>query len=236
MCPPSAGINPDLSTVARIRNAAMVRFAKDGFGAGLRAIAADAGVTAGLITHHFGSKEGLRRACDEEVLRLARKKTEDSEVLGGPVDLLSQMARAEEYLPASAYTLRCVMEGGPLVASLLDSLIADTVELLRAGVDGGFISPSADEFERVRYLVYSGFGALVFFTRYAASDPTDVEAVIREFQEWSGPVAAELYSTPLITSPAALTEYIRAARTGRRPSAGPKPPEQPPSGRSEATE
>ena len=52
----------DLTAVARIRNAALLRFARDGFGVGLRTIAADAGVTAGLIAHHFGSKDGLRRA------------------------------------------------------------------------------------------------------------------------------------------------------------------------------
>ena len=43
----------DLTAVARIRNAALLRFARDGFGVGLRPITADAGVTAGLIGAPF---------------------------------------------------------------------------------------------------------------------------------------------------------------------------------------
>jgi AcrR family transcriptional regulator len=56
----------------RLRDAAIARFGRDGFAVGLRAIAAHAGVTAALIVHHFGSKEGLRRACDEHVLAVVR--------------------------------------------------------------------------------------------------------------------------------------------------------------------
>src|SRR3712207_8086528 len=47
----------DLTGRARIRDAAIRRFAVDGFGTSVRAIAADAGVSPGLVIHHFGSKE-----------------------------------------------------------------------------------------------------------------------------------------------------------------------------------
>ena len=44
----------------RLLEAARARFASDGFDrASLRAIAADAGVSPGLVIHHFGSKDGL---------------------------------------------------------------------------------------------------------------------------------------------------------------------------------
>ena len=62
----------DLSTKARIRDAAIRRFAADGLGASLRAVAADAEVSPGLIMHHFGSRAGLRAACDEYVLAETR--------------------------------------------------------------------------------------------------------------------------------------------------------------------
>ena len=39
-----------------------------GTAATLRAVAARAGVSAALVLHHFGSKEGLRAACDEHLL------------------------------------------------------------------------------------------------------------------------------------------------------------------------
>ena len=50
----------DLTAQARIRNAAVELFARDGFEkTNLRAIAAAAGVSAGLVIHHFGSKDEL---------------------------------------------------------------------------------------------------------------------------------------------------------------------------------
>ena len=50
----------DLTTRARIRDAAIGLFGRDGFGpATVRAVASAAGVSPGLVIHHFGSKAGL---------------------------------------------------------------------------------------------------------------------------------------------------------------------------------
>ena len=52
---------------ARIRDAAVLRYGRDGFRVGLRVVAQDAGVSAALILHHFGfwlldaRRRGLRR-------------------------------------------------------------------------------------------------------------------------------------------------------------------------------
>ena len=68
----------DLTARARIRDAAVVRFGRDGFGVGVRAIAADAGVSAALVIHHFGSKDGLRAECDEHVLETVKREKSDA--------------------------------------------------------------------------------------------------------------------------------------------------------------
>ncbi len=47
-------------------------FGQHGFGLGLREIAAEAGVTAGSVTYHFGGKTGFLAACDRQVLDGAR--------------------------------------------------------------------------------------------------------------------------------------------------------------------
>ena len=39
----------------------------------MRAVAAEAGVSPALVIHHFGSKDALRAACDEHVLRVIRE-------------------------------------------------------------------------------------------------------------------------------------------------------------------
>jgi len=59
----------DLTARARIRDAALALFAERGMdGATIRDIAKAAGVSGGLVRHHFGSKDGLRAACDSYAL------------------------------------------------------------------------------------------------------------------------------------------------------------------------
>ena len=59
----------DLTSRARIRNAGLHQFATTGFaGTPLRAIASEAGVAIGLISHHFGSKDGLREAVESWIV------------------------------------------------------------------------------------------------------------------------------------------------------------------------
>lgn len=50
------------ATQTAILEAARKRFARDGYGVGLRGLAGDAGVDPALVCRYFGSKEGLFRA------------------------------------------------------------------------------------------------------------------------------------------------------------------------------
>ncbi|WP_066899269.1 TetR/AcrR family transcriptional regulator [Mycolicibacterium houstonense] len=59
----------DLTAKARIRNAALDLYAKHGQDRiSLRAIASEAGVTLGLVQHHYKTKAGLRDAVDQLVV------------------------------------------------------------------------------------------------------------------------------------------------------------------------
>ena len=65
----------DRTSVARIRDAALVRLADDGFaGTTVRAVATDAGVSPALVMHHIRSKDGLHAACDSYVVELIEAK------------------------------------------------------------------------------------------------------------------------------------------------------------------
>jgi AcrR family transcriptional regulator len=62
----------DLSTYARIRNSALEGFASNGVaGTSIRDVAAAAGVSPGLVQHHFATKAGLRAAVNEYVMAVA---------------------------------------------------------------------------------------------------------------------------------------------------------------------
>src|SRR5690606_4589585 len=82
----SATKQDDLTTRARIRDAALDLFPEQGFNRStVRVIAEKAGVSPGLVLHHFGSKEGLREACDRYVVTRFRELKDDS-LQGGMFD------------------------------------------------------------------------------------------------------------------------------------------------------
>src|SRR3954454_8125135 len=58
----------------------------------LRAVARAAGVSPGLIVHHFGSKEGLIRAVDEAVLARINLALSEVPIEGSGAELISQRA------------------------------------------------------------------------------------------------------------------------------------------------
>jgi AcrR family transcriptional regulator len=94
----------DLTARARIRDAAIALFAERGIGsATIRDIAQAAGVSSGLVRHHFGSKEGLRQACDDfamaEAARLQSRIFDDGQTILG--SLHPSVIQLQRYLVRS---------------------------------------------------------------------------------------------------------------------------------------
>ncbi|WP_433205659.1 TetR family transcriptional regulator [Nocardia sp. CA-107356] len=199
--------NSDLSTAARIRDAAIEVFGEHGFQVGVRAIAAAAGVSPGLVNHHFGSKDGLRAACDERVLLLIReqkwKTATDTDVAKG---MLASMAEIEAYGPLVAYMVRSLQSGGPMAESLLEHLITDAEGYIQAGVDAGTIKPSRNPAARARYLTTVNVGATVmYFTLLQQrGEKIDYGKVVREMTEEFAFAAVELYTQGFLTDPTIL--------------------------------
>lgn len=66
-----------------ILEAAVAAFAAHGFeGATVRGIARAAGVSPGLVLHHFGSRDGLREACDDHVFEVLTESKRTSAAAG----------------------------------------------------------------------------------------------------------------------------------------------------------
>ena len=78
----------DLSSPARLRLAALELYAERGVEmASVREIAQRAGVAPGLVRHHFGSKAGLTRAVDDDVLRLIATTLDEVPLVGSPQEV-----------------------------------------------------------------------------------------------------------------------------------------------------
>lgn len=133
----------DLNTRARIRDAAMREFGTKGFrGATMRSIAAAADVSVGLVQHHFGTKRGLRAACDERVLEMVHFKTEalDAGDLHQPRVLSTLMAMAPM---VQCYVSRAMVDESPGMASMVDEVMELGEAFLTKQQPGRFV-PGSD--------------------------------------------------------------------------------------------
>jgi AcrR family transcriptional regulator len=134
----------------RIRDAALRQFAAHGFkGATIRGIAQEAGVSPGLVQHHFPSKQALRDECDAYVLAVLRDLNTRGVPGGAPAD--------------AAFVAGVHRDIGPLVPYLATSLVSDTpatarwfdelAELYHRVLTSGETGPALPEGEDVQAIV-----------------------------------------------------------------------------------
>ena len=214
----SVAVGPeDFTARARIRDAAVRRFGAEGFGASVRAIAADAGVSPGLVIHHFGSKDALRAACDEHVLRLIREAETDAFTASGPIDLVRELAELDDYAPLVGYLVQAFQTGGDLAAALLTRMTADAEAYLGDAVAAGRMRPSRDPAARAAYLVDVGVGALLSFVRRNPPVDGDYRPTLRAYAEANSLPALELYTEGLLTDATMLDAYLQLRETGTQP-------------------
>jgi AcrR family transcriptional regulator len=180
---------------ARIRDAAIARFAAQGVKAtSLKAIAEDAGVSPPLVAHHFGSKDGLRAACDAYVVATIREGKRRALLEGVRVDALTLLRQVEGSLPLMRYLARTLADGTPQVAAIVDELVEDAVAYTAEGVAAGLIKPSDHPRERVVVLTIWSLGALVLhehLARLLGADITADAAGMATYMKHAGEVLAK---------------------------------------------
>lgn len=209
--PTSADARPpsDGSTRDRIRDAAVLRFARSGFDTSVRTVAADAGVSAALVIHHFGSKDALHRACDTYVLAwiTASKRQNMGRATGG--QLLQVLAEADEYAPLLGYVMRSLQSGGDVARAFVQHMIDDARVYTREAVADGIARPSVDEDARARYLTLSALGTLsLTLTLDPPADPEDFSATLRTVLHEQYLPMIELFAQGFLTSRRMLDDYL----------------------------
>lgn len=154
--------DPDRTARARIRDAAIERFAAEGVAAAnLKDIAADAGVSTPLVLHHFGSKEGLRVACDEHVASVIRTQKQAAMAEGTRLDPFQAIRDAYGGTSVIKYLATTLVDSSPHVDEFIDEMIEDSIEYMAEGVENGVLTPTDKPRERAIVLALWQFGALV---------------------------------------------------------------------------
>lgn len=140
--PESAPVVDFGSGKERLVRVAMQMFAERGYDSvTVRDISREAGVSVGLINHHFGSKEGLREAVNRSFIR------QFEEAISTRTDLGPGRARSREEITnwvedwidrhidnwdlTKAYMRRAILEGSDWGAELFERLY----QVVRTGVD-----------------------------------------------------------------------------------------------------
>lgn len=202
-------VDRDRTTVSRIRDAALVEFAERGVAATtMKSVAESAGVSAQLVVHHFGSKEGLATACDEYVLRMFR---EHNTSLFGSGDGFAPAPTLEEswLTPAMAYLAARLVDDSPAVAQLVDEVVADSLTYLEKGVESGLVRPSSNPQVRAVVGMLWNLGALALHRHAKRIIGVDLLSGDREqLMTWT------LAATEMLTEGLFNKEAYEALKTG----------------------
>lgn len=138
----------DQSTRTRIREAALRLMAERGLaGTSIRDVAKEAGVSPGLVQHHFRTKEGLKQEVDAWVVERLGSEFASVTVSGSMTQVSDEFCQAVVRFGTSqpelpAFIARTLLEGGPMAEAMFDGMVGLTranLELVEAagGVRAG---------------------------------------------------------------------------------------------------
>lgn len=174
----------DLTARATIRNAALRLFGDRGPDAvTVREIATQAGVSAALVVHHFGSKEGLRAEVDafaarafDEILEALPEEDLAELLTGGAGSGSLAEAFARGFPPGSplpGYLRRLLLTNDPAGAALFGRWFATSRRLLDAMVEMGVARPSGDPDVRAAFLLVNDLALILLRNQIAGAIGAD---------------------------------------------------------------
>ncbi len=197
----------DRTARAVIRDEALRLFGAHGPDAvSVRKVAAAAGVSPGLVIHHFGTKDGLRAAVDAHVLAQFTGMLGE---LTGESDLYAPRAAGSltevfaRYLPAGSpmpdYLRRLLLEGGETGLRLFSQLYQASRVAMDAMVTAGMAVPGTDPAVRAAILLCNDLVVLLLREQIAlvlGEDPLSPAGLARWGNELLTIYAAGLLGQP----------------------------------------
>lgn len=140
----------DLTAYARIRNAALDGFAAQGVAATtIRGVAAAAGVSPGLVQHHFPTKRALRESVNQYVLEIVAEAFEELGRATPSQELLNQLGNSitelvRHHRMAVLYLARSVAERDEAALQLFDAVVAVSELQIKRFQEQGLMRDDAD--------------------------------------------------------------------------------------------
>lgn len=196
----------DRTARAVIRDEALRLFAEHGPDAvTVRQIAAAAGVSPGLVIHHFGSKDGLREAVDAHVLAMFETMLGELTTPGlyDPGAAGSLAEAVMRYLPPGSpvpgYLRRLLLSGGDPGRELFRRLYQGSRAALDAMSEAGLATRGADPAVRAAILMSNDLAVLLLREQLAevlGSDPLSATGMARWGREMLAIYAAGLMAAP----------------------------------------
>ncbi|MEU7745084.1 helix-turn-helix domain-containing protein [Nonomuraea sp. NPDC049158] len=186
----------DLTARARIRDAALRHFGEHGFErATIRGIAETAGVSSGLVRHHFGSKEALRDACDDYLAKLIRRINDQVRNDPMPSDV-NYVAVARNLLgPHQPYVGRALAEGR--AEAVFDELVRLSEEWIEEYDKSRPDPPQVPR--KARAAVGTAMALSVTVLRHHMSRALGVEVLSQEGDKLLAKTLIDIYSHPMLS-------------------------------------
>ncbi|WP_291379765.1 TetR/AcrR family transcriptional regulator [Demequina sp.] len=192
----------DVTARAQIRNCALRLFGERGPDAvTVRDIAACAGVSPGLVLHHFGSKQGLRDAVDAHVMTLFDEMlagaiedpdafaSGEPQVVKGFAELFASQVPQDSPIPP--YLRRLLLSGDPVGRTLFRQWFELSLTAMDAMGAGGNVRFTPDRDAMAAFLMVNDLAMILLHDHIAdaiGTDPLTQEGM----QRWAA-VAFDVY-------------------------------------------
>jgi AcrR family transcriptional regulator len=192
----------DLTARARIREAALKHFAEDGYErATIRGIAQTAQVSPGLLRHHYGSKDALRRACDDYVFEMLHRL--NAQLLDDPSSSANSRHTSKRF---GRYLARALVDGSATIGAIFDEMVTLTEQWL-ARADAARSDPSAID-RRIRATLVTAMAAGIPLLHEHVSRSLGTDMFAPEGDRLVGLGLLDIYSHKLIDDETASAAQV----------------------------
>lgn len=175
----------------------MLHFGEHGFDrATIRGIAETAGVSSGLVRHHFGSKQALRDACDAHLVKVVTRlndqlRTEDLSRIPNPV------ATARGSMgPFHDYLTRALADGG--ATALFDTMVDIGAQWFAVADESRPDPPDVDARSRATVFTAMVLSIAVLQPHVSRSLGVDVQSAAGD--QLLARILIDLYSHPILSA------------------------------------